>query len=108
MGTFQSGDNPLDFSQEFEGVDRLAIIRRSKLDPAPVAEITQLRTYPGVIEAGSDGMGLVNLPCPILEEIAFAPVEHADFTAKNRRRMVSAIQAQPCRLHPNHLNPPIL
>src|SRR4051812_18097474 len=52
-----------------------------------------LRPHPGIVEAGGNRMGRVNLTAFILKEVAERAMEDAGYAPGQRRRMLTAFEA---------------
>ncbi|KAF5033571.1 hypothetical protein DSECCO2_605270 [anaerobic digester metagenome] len=78
VGRFQGRDDALQPGQALECVQGLHVGDRRELDDLAVIEPGQLGTHAGVVEAGRDRMGVLQLAALVLQKIALVALHDAD------------------------------
>ncbi len=81
VGGLEGKDDPLVSGKEGEGVKGLLVRDGVKLDASGVAEGGELRADPRVVEAGGDGMGLLDLAILVEEEIGLVALDDTEVAA---------------------------
>src|ERR671918_1821689 len=108
MSAFQCRDDPFNFRQKLDRVNRFAIGCRDKLDSAPVAQIAEFRADAGVVQSRRHRMRSPDLPPVVLKNVALTTVKHADVAAKDRSRVFSCAKSAPRCFHTEHFYPSVL
>src|SRR5208283_2474002 len=63
---------------------------RERLEPSRLAEVRELGTHAGIVEAGADRVGLGDLAVVVLQEVGERAVQHARLAPRHRRAVLSA------------------
>ena len=72
------------------------------LHPAGVLEEGVLRTHRGIVQAGGDGVGLLDLAVLVLEDVGVGAVEDARGASRQRGAVLAGVEAQTARLDAHH------
>src|SRR5229473_7940469 len=95
MRRLQRRDDALKLAAKLKRRDSLGVGRREESHPAHVAEPGMFRADAGIIEAGGDRMGLLDLSVVVHQQVRAIAVEHARPAARNGGRMLAALKAKP-------------
>src|SRR5207245_11099189 len=82
----------------------LVVRRREEFHPAHVVEPCMFGADTGIIEAGGDRVRLLDLSVGVHQQVSAVAMQHAWFAARDGGRMLAALKAKPCRLHPVDLD----
>ena len=102
MGALQGGDDPLLPGEGDEGLHRLLVRDGDVAGASRVVEPGVLRPHAGIVEAGGNRVGVPDLAVFVLEEIGLVPVEDADPSRRDARRMEPRVESFPGRLDAGH------
>ena len=75
VGRFQGGNDPFGRREVLQRLQGLLVGRLSQGDPTSIFEKRKLRPNPGVIEAGTDGVGFSDLSVRGLKHVALRAME---------------------------------
>jgi len=84
VGSFEGGDDAFDFGETAEGGEGFVVGGVVVVDAAGVAVVAVLGSDGGVVEAGGDGVGELDLAVGIGEEPGFGALEDSEFPAWKR------------------------
>ena len=81
MGGFEGGDDAFHFGQRAEGREGFGVGGVVVIDAAGIAVVAVLGPDGGVVEAGGDGVGELDLAVGVGEEPGFGALEDSEFAA---------------------------
>src|SRR5207253_11367685 len=94
----QRTEDPLAASARLERLQRFRVGRREIGEASLVAQVRQLGSDPGIVEARADRVGLGDLALFRLQYIRARPVQDAGAALRERGAMLAALQPVPGRL----------
>src|SRR6266849_8677692 len=86
----QRRDDALKLAAKLKRRHSLVVGRREESHPAYVVEPGMFGTDAGIIEAGRDRVGLLDLAVVVHQQVSTVAVEHARPAARNGGRMLAA------------------
>src|SRR5438093_801544 len=89
----ERGDDALGPREKAEALERLGVGARDVADATGLVQIRVLGTHTRIVEAGRDGMRLVDLSVGVLEDEAARAVQYAFAPADDRRGVLPALDA---------------
>src|SRR5260221_13139199 len=95
MGGLQRRDDALKLAAKLKRRHSLVVGRREESHPAQVVEPGMFRADAGIVEAGGDRMGLLDLSVVVHQQVRAIAVEPARPAARNGGRMLAALKAKP-------------
>src|SRR5258707_3782305 len=98
MGGLQRRDDALKPAAKLKRRHSLGVGRREESPPAQVVEPGMFRADAGIIEAGGDRMGLLDLAVVVHQQVRAIAAEDARPAARNGGRILAALNAKPSAL----------
>jgi hypothetical protein len=93
VGGFEGGDDAFDFGERAEGGKGFVVCGVVIVDAAGVAVVAVFWANCGVVEAGGDGVGELDLAVRVREEPGFGALEDSEFAALEARGMTASHDA---------------
>src|SRR5690242_813101 len=104
MRGLERGDNPFQSTEETKSLERFSVGNGDVFRAAGIFEVGVLRTDTGIVQSGGDRVRGMHLAVLVLQEIAQRAMKHAGTPARERRRVMAAVEPFACRLDADQLD----